>query len=261
MKPPASHSTPSSHTAALVVFAKAPIPGQVKTRLCPPLTPDEAATLHGSFVLDTVERTKAATRRFDLPVDRYLACAPSSDHAFFKIMEARQGIRLIDQMGDGLGERMAGVFDRLFARGYQSVVLVGTDVPTLPLDEYQRAFSLLKSHDLVLGPARDGGYYLVGLTRPEPGLFTGIPWSTDHVLRTTEEKARSLGLAMALTAPWRDADTIDDLTALIEADRLDRNKPKHERVFSSRTSGALQLIAERLRVRLTHYPSTARGAP
>ncbi len=254
MKPPASHTTPSRHTAALVVFAKAPIPGQVKTRLCPPLTPDEAATLHGSFVLDTVERTKAVTERFTRPVDRFLACAPSLAHPFFKVMEARHGVRLIDQTGEDLGERMAGVFDRLFAQGYRSVVLVGTDVPSLPIEEYQRAFDLLESHDLVLGPALDGGYYLLGLTRLVPDLFVDIPWSTALVLKVTEDKARAAGLTIALTAPWRDVDTIGDLTALFEANRLDATKPKPQRTFSSRTSGALHLLAERLRTRTGWQP-------
>jgi len=78
---PSDRTLPAS--AALVIFAKAPIPGQVKTRLCPALTEDEAATLHGSFVLDTLERTKAAVNKFKLPVDRFLACAPSSTHVFF----------------------------------------------------------------------------------------------------------------------------------------------------------------------------------
>lgn len=257
MKPPASRSTPSRHTAVLVVFAKAPIPGQVKTRLCPPLTPDEAATIHGSFVLDTVERTKAATERFTLPIDRFLACAPSSAHPFFKVLEARHHIRLIDQAGEDLGERMARTFDQLFARGYRSVVLVGTDIPSLPLEEYRRTFGLLESHDLVIGPALDGGYYLLGLNRPVPELFVGIPWSTGLVLKATEDKARSLGLTVALTAPWRDVDTIDDLTALIDANTLDAAKPKPERVFSSRTTGALQLIAERLRARAARQPSSS----
>src|SRR5213593_2704280 len=93
----------SALRTAFVIFAKAPAPGQVKTRLCPPLTHDEAATLHGSFVLDTLERTKAAVSRLKLPFDRYLACAPSSTLVFFKIMEERQGVKLIDQEGDDLG--------------------------------------------------------------------------------------------------------------------------------------------------------------
>ena len=127
MKPPSSPSPhpsrfdkltiPSSvegpltpHQAALVIFAKAPIPGEVKTRLCPPLTPDEAATLHGSFVLDMLERTKFAVAKLQLPFHRYLACAPSSELVFFKIMEERQGVRLLDQVGEDLGQRMHRTF-------------------------------------------------------------------------------------------------------------------------------------------------------
>jgi rSAM/selenodomain-associated transferase 1 len=232
-----------------VIFAKAPVPGQVKTRLCPPLTPDEAATLHGSFVLDTLERTKAATAQFKLPLDRYLACAPSSAHVFFKIMEERQGVNLIDQIGDDLGARMAQAFENLFARNYKHVLIIGTDVPSLPFEQYKQALTMLDSHDLVLGPALDGGYYLIGLNRPVPDLFTGIPWSTEQVLKLTQEKAGALGLKIALLAPWRDVDTTDDLQALVEAGTLDAKKPKRDQSFSSRTAGALQLIAKRLRSR------------
>jgi hypothetical protein len=250
MKPLTPQPSPlTSHPAALVVFAKAPVPGQVKTRLCPPLTPDEAATLHGSFVLDTLERTKAAAAQFKLPFDRYLACAPSSTHVFFKIMEERHGIKLIDQAGDDLGERMAQAFENLFTKGYKHTLIIGTDVPSLPLEEYQQALTLLDSHDLVLGPALDGGYYLIGLNRPIPDLFVGIPWSTEQVLKLTQERARGLGLKSALLAPWRDVDTIDDLQALVEAGTLDAKKPKRDQSFSSRTAGALQLIAKRLRSR------------
>jgi len=239
----------SALSTALVIFAKAPIPGQVKTRLCPPLTPDEAATLHGSFVLDQLERTKAAVSRFKLPLDRYLACAPSSTHVFFKIMEERQGVKLIDQIGDDVGARMSQTFETLFAKGYKRVLIVGTDVPTLPLEHYEQAFALLESHDLVLGPALDGGYYLIGLNRSVPDLFNDIPWSTERVLRLTQGKAQALGLKMALIAPWRDVDTTEDLKALIEAESLDAKKPKNERMFSNRTASALQLLAKRLRAR------------
>jgi rSAM/selenodomain-associated transferase 1 len=239
----------SALSAALVIFAKAPIPGQVKTRLCPPLTPDEAATLHGSFVLDTLERTKAATIQFKLPFNRYLACAPSSTHVFFKIMEDRQGVKLIDQVGDDLGARMNRAFETLFSRGYKHVLIVGTDVPSLPLDHYKQALALLETHDLVLGPALDGGYYLIGLNRSAPDLFSGIAWSTDQVLKLTQEKAYTLGLDTALIAPWRDVDTIDDLQSLVEAGALDAKKPKREQSFSSRTAGVLQLLAKRLHTR------------
>lgn len=248
-RPREASSGAQQREAALVVFAKAPIPGQVKTRLCPPLTGDEAATVHGSFVLDTLERTRAAVSKFRLPVDRYLACAPSSALAFFKIMEERQAVRLMDQEGEELGARMNGVCETLFARGYRRVVIVGTDVPSLPLECYQQALELLDRYDLVLGPARDGGYYAVGLTKASPALFQDIPWSTDRVLALTKEKAVGLGLSVGLLAEWRDTDTIDDLLALIEASRLDAAKPKQEQSFSTRTAGTLQLLAKRLRSR------------
>lgn len=244
-QPPPSKSQP----AALAIFAKAPVPGQVKTRLCPPLTPDEAATLHGSFVLDTLERSKLAATKLKLPLDRYLACAPSSTLVFFQIMEERQSVKLLDQVGDDLGARMLQAFETLFAKGYQRVLVVGTDVPSLPLEHYKQALALLETHDLVLGPALDGGYYLIGLTRAVPELFGNMPWSTDRVLALTQEKAAALGLATARLPEWRDVDTIDDLQALIESSALDAKKPKHEQVFSQRTAGALQFIGKKLRAR------------
>ncbi len=249
-----SSSFPSgagSVTTALIIFAKAPIPGQVKTRLCPPLTPDEAATLHGSCVLDTLERTARSAKTHALSCDRYLACAPASTLAFFKIMEARHKVALLDQSGEDLGIRMSRAFEAVFAQGYRQVVLVGTDVPTLPLDYYALALGLLASHDLVLGPARDGGYYLIGLKRLIADLFISIPWSTDRVCATTQHIAARLGLTTALLPEWRDLDTIDDLQALMEAQAQDARKPQPERSFSSRTAGALQLIKQRLSERNT----------
>lgn len=231
----------------MVIFAKAPVPGQVKTRLCPPLTPDEAATLHGSFVIDMLERTKVATAKLKLPLDRYLACAPSSTLVFFQIMEERQSVKLIDQVGDDLGLRMQQAFATLFEKGYQRVFIVGTDIPSLPLDYYKQALAMLDSHDVVLGPAMDGGYYLIGLKQPRQELFANIAWSTDRVLAATQEKAAGLGLKTALLPSWRDVDTIDDLTALMAASALDAKKPKNEQTFSTRTAGALQHLAKRLR--------------
>jgi rSAM/selenodomain-associated transferase 1 len=232
-----------------VIFAKAPIPGEVKTRLCPPLTPDEAATLHGSFVLDMLERTKLAVTKLQLPFHRYLACAPSSELVFFKIMEERQGVRLLDQVGENLGQRMHRAFVDLFAKGYTQVIIVGTDVPTLPLSVYQEAFTMLGRSDVVLGPALDGGYYLIGLKQPAEQLFTGVPWSTDQVLAVTQQNAKKLGLSVGLTTPWRDVDTIADLQSLIAECQEDNKKPKQDRTFSSRTAGALHLLADRLKTR------------
>ena len=102
-------------------------------------------------------------------------------------MEERHGVRLLDQVGKNLGQRMHRTFVDLFAQGYQQVIIVGTDVPTLPLTVYQEAFAILSHSEVVLGPALDGGYYLIGLTRPTEDLFAGIPWSTDQVLAATRQ--------------------------------------------------------------------------
>lgn len=240
---------PQPARTALVIFAKAPVPGGVKTRLCPPLTADEAATIHGTFVLDTLERTKAAVTKLKLHADRYLACAPSSSLAFFRILEERQAVSLIEQEGEDLGARMNRACETLFQRGYQQVLIVGTDVPSLPLDYYRQALDQLERHDVVVGPALDGGYYMIGLKKLLPALFQGIPWSTDRVLTMTREKAVDMGLRVALLPEWRDVDTIEDLRVLIDASILDAGKPKQEQSFSNRTAGALQLIAKRLRSR------------
>ncbi len=213
--------SPQRASSALIIFAKAPIPGQVKTRLCPPLTPDEAASFHGSLVLDALERSRDAAKRARaksgrLCLDRFVACAPSARHVFFKIIEERHGVQLLDQIGDDLGARMDQACNAIFARGYQRVLVVGTDLPTLPASFYAQALSLLSDHDLVLGPALDGGYYLIGLRRPMPDLFVEISWSTDQVFALTLKKAEALGLKIGLLPAWRDVDTIDDLLALIE---------------------------------------------
>ncbi len=248
MKQPSSPLSDATRTA-LVIFAKAPTPGEVKTRLCPPLTPDEAATLHGSFVLDMLERTKLAVVKLQIPFHRYLACTPSSELVFFKIMEERQGVRLLDQVGEDLGQRMHHTFVDLFAKGYQQVIIVGTDVPTLPLSVYQEALTMLGRSDVVLGPSLDGGYYLIGLKQPTEQLFAGVPWSTDQVLAVTQQNAKTLGLSVGLTTAWRDVDTIADLQALITECQEDDKKPKQDRIFSMRTAGTLQLLATRLKTR------------
>ncbi|MBA2252179.1 MAG: TIGR04282 family arsenosugar biosynthesis glycosyltransferase [Nitrospirales bacterium] len=245
---------------ALVLFAKAPVPGQVKTRLCPPLTDDEAASLHGSFVLDALERSAQAAIRGVAKhaprFDRFVACSPSSEHVFFKILEERNGVRLIDQMGDDLGGRMEHALAEMFRIGYQRSVIVGTDLPALPASVYDDAFGLLAQHDLVLGPSLDGGYYLIGLSRTAPEIFRQIPWSTPDVLTLTQTKAHALGLKVALLEPQRDVDTVDDVLALIHDAGLNNaqgvvsksNKQKAP-LLSKRTADALQLIGSRLKER------------
>ncbi|MGE3154048.1 MAG: TIGR04282 family arsenosugar biosynthesis glycosyltransferase [Nitrospiraceae bacterium] len=234
----------------MVLFAKAPIPGQVKTRLCPPLTPDEAASLHGSFVLDSLERSKAATLQQKLALDRILACAPAADHVFFKILGERHGVRLIDQIGDDLGAKMHQAASTLFGEGYRRLLIVGTDLPSLPLSIYRDALAQLDRHPVVIGPALDGGYYLLGLTRAVPEMFDQIPWSTGEVLTATIARADAAGLSVGQLQPWRDVDTIEDLRSIIQEAKQDERQPKPQRRFSARTAGTLQLIDQRLQTRI-----------
>jgi rSAM/selenodomain-associated transferase 1 len=236
----------SAAQAALIIFAKAPIPGQVKTRLCPPLTGDEAATLHGSMVLDVLERTRPSTGsgpraqpRGASGWDRFLACAPSAQHVFFRIMEERYQVSLFSQAGDDLGVRMHDAFRTVFELGYHKAVLIGTDVPSLSSRLVAQALASLSTHDVVLGPALDGGYYLIGLTHPQPDLFAGLPWSSDRVCALTQEKARALQLSLELLPPQRDLDTVEDVLAIVQ----------DLQALSARTAGVLRSLAERIRAR------------
>ena len=228
------HSQNSS--SALIIFAKAPAAGQVKTRLCPPLTPDEAASLHGSIVLDTLECSRNARK-----LDRFLACSPSKQHPFFKAVGARHGVQLWDQVGHDLGMRMDQAFRSAFELEYQSTLLVGTDLPTLQSATLEQALRSLADYDIVLGPTLDGGYYLIGLKKPVPELFLDIPWSTDHVLSLTQQKAGALGLSITLLPQQRDLDTIDDLNAFIKEMRGPGKKN-----ISHRTAGVLQALSKQL---------------
>jgi len=222
---------------AVIIFAKAPIPGTVKTRLSPPLTPDEAATLHGTLVLDAIERAKG------LPgVALYIAGAPDIAHPFFKVLEGRYGARLLPQKGDDLGTRMSGAMQKAFELGHRRVILAGTDLPTFTRSHLTQAINHLNTHDVVLGPTIDGGYYLIGVRAPVPELFQGIAWSTAGVLEETKKTAAAKGLSVALLPPCRDLDTVEDLTAFIGLIGKDKN-------LSKRTSGALKLIANRLKER------------
>ncbi|MCA9473405.1 MAG: TIGR04282 family arsenosugar biosynthesis glycosyltransferase [Nitrospirales bacterium] len=222
---------------ALIVFVKAPAPGYVKTRLCPPLTPDEAATLHGSLVLDTLEHTRPL-----VGIDRIVACAPSKQHPFFHALAARHTVQLWEQVpDDDLGQRMSHMFDAAFTQHYLKTMIIGSDLPTIDHDIIQQAVEALSKHDVVLGPAHDGGYYLIGLNCSTPGLFSEIPWSTNHVISRTQEIAETLGLTLKLLPLQRDLDTSDDLQYYIQ----ESPKALRQRI-SSRTSQIFKTLNTRL---------------
>ena len=230
---------PPPASAALIVFAKAPVAGQVKTRLSPPLTPDEAASLHGSLVLDLLERCQSLKG-----CDRILAGAPTPEHPFFGAMKTRFKIPVWDQVGHDLGGRMAHAFQAAFGSPYQAVLIVGTDIPGITVPLISIAFKSLQDHDVVVGPTVDGGYYLIGLRSPMPELFENIPWSTDTVFSLTQEKTTALGLSLKILPMLRDLDTVEDLQVFIQ-----ESKDRKSQVLSSRTKNVLQELEKRVATR------------
>lgn len=194
---------------AVVLMTKAPRAGDVKTRLCPPLDFDAAAALHRCFFLDTLE--KIVSLETANPVISY---TPASERAYFAALAP--GALLLPQRGADLGARMADCFDRLFALGYPGVVLIGSDLPTLPQRVLREALARLATPqvDMVLGPSEDGGYYLIGLRRLYRTLFEAMLWSTPQVFGETVQRAQQLGLRLAYLPTWYDVDTPDDLARL-----------------------------------------------
>lgn len=197
----------------LVIFAKAPLVGQVKTRLCPPLSLIEAAELARCFLVDAVER---ACRLPNVRV--YLAITPAESEPLFRALLPFP-VEYLAQRGASLGEREHNIFVDLIQQGATRIVLIGSDIPTLPLSHLQEAFQHLEDArcDAVFGPSSDGGYYLVGLRALHPELFENITWSTSSVMAETLAQAQKHGLNVALVPSWHDVDDKDDLARLVAA--------------------------------------------
>jgi rSAM/selenodomain-associated transferase 1 len=192
--------------SVLGIFLKAPRPGAVKTRLVPALGPSAAAGLYRALAEAVVAQTRPAAG-----YERILFFAPAEARA--EIEAWLPGEALAAQDGPDLGARMSSAFDEAFRRGAGRVALVGSDAPGLTRDDVLEALDALGEHDVVLGPAMDGGYYLIALARPAPGLFRAIAWGTGTVLAATVERAATLGLTVRLLDPRRDIDTLDDVKA------------------------------------------------
>ena len=195
---------------ALAVMAKAPLPGQVKTRLQPSLTAEEAAALSRSLLVDQLNHLQELAT-----TDFYLAFAPDDAQCLMEKL-APSCFHLFPQQGDDLGSRMAAVFEGLFQMCHKSIVLIGGDLPPVPLRFFNQAYAFLESSEkrVVLGPSRDGGYYLVGSNRPTPEIFQDMSLSHSEVLKETQNRLASLRVAYCLLPPWFDIDTVDDLRYL-----------------------------------------------
>jgi rSAM/selenodomain-associated transferase 1 len=205
---------------ALVIVAKAPVVGQVKTRLCPPLSAAEATELFRCFLVDTVARACTVP-----DVQVCLAFTPADSEGLFRALLPFP-LRYLPQRGNSLGERLVHIFADLLKDGVTRVVIMDSDSPTLPTAYLREAFSTLgdPAHDAVFGPCSDGGYYLVGARAVHPGLFENITWSTSAVLSETLAQARHHNLNVTLLPPWYDVDNGADLQKLVvELGRFDGN--------------------------------------
>ena len=211
------------------MFTKPAVPGRVKTRLVGNLTPSQAAQLHEAFLGDLVERLDGG------PFDLAIAWALGLEEEAPKIPGLPRQPPAVRQGSGDLGERLLSTLAAT-CRDYPHAVAVGSDHPELAQDTVTEAFQRLEEGaPAVLGPAADGGYYLIGVTPKTavPELFRGIPWSTDAVLEITHKRCRRLGLEPTFLATGEDVDTPEDLRRL--AGRLERGE-----VHCPRTQKALE---------------------
>nr|VFK12668.1 MAG: hypothetical protein BECKLPF1236A_GA0070988_100748 [Candidatus Kentron sp. LPFa]VFK28988.1 MAG: hypothetical protein BECKLPF1236C_GA0070990_100789 [Candidatus Kentron sp. LPFa] len=201
----------SPRNARILIFAKAPALGAVKTRLIPLLGAQRAAMLQAALISHTL----AITAQSGLDVE--LWCHPDCRHPWFSVCARTFTISLHDQRGVDLGERMHHAAKSTPATA--AVILIGTDCPSLTADELRETSACLGKgdNDAVLGPALDGGYYLLGLNRIHPSLFQGVSWGSDQVLAETRQRLRALGWAWRENPARRDVDRPDDLVFLPSA--------------------------------------------
>jgi rSAM/selenodomain-associated transferase 1 len=223
-----SQETPAQPRSAVAIMAKAARQGQVKTRLCPPLSPLQAAQLYRCFLLDKIAQVNVL--REALPVVSY---SPADARSWFEMLTPAHFV-LIPQRGHDLGDRLRFTFEHLFGLGYTQVLAIDSDTPTLPVAFLKQALAQL-SHpttDVVLGPTEDGGYYLIGLRQPYPQLFEKMPWSTPLVFPETVRRSAAAGLQVTCAETWFDIDTPEDLSRLTASlDDVNQSQGQHTRLY------------------------------
>jgi rSAM/selenodomain-associated transferase 1 len=226
---------------ALVVFAKAPLPGQVKTRLLGILTPEQAAEVALCFLRDTFALMEAVQAEREA-LSLVLCYAPADAIEAFEAADL-DGCLLLAQEGADLGARLRNCFADLFAAGFEAIVILGADSPTLPAEIVMEAFDCLAApSQAVVGPATDGGYYLIGLNQPQPQLFADIDWGSELVCAQTQSQAQKTHLALTLLPEWYDVDTPAELAQLQHEIAAGQAAPRWtskflQRLAKSRDSG------------------------
>jgi hypothetical protein len=197
---------------ALAVIAKEPVAGLAKTRLVPALGEEGAARAATAMLADTLTAVRLSG------ADPWLCFTPAE--ARERLGRLAPGFGLLAQAPGDLGDRLAACLADLLATGADRVAIVGADTPHVPIASYRRAFALLNEADVVLGPALDGGYYLVAAKAARPELFVGVPMGTEGVLTETMARAARAGLVVDLLPPLRDLDRVEDLAAALAAGEL-----------------------------------------
>jgi uncharacterized protein len=199
---------------AIAVMAKASIPGRTKTRLTPPLTPEQAAELNTAFLRDVADNLLAAAALAN--INPWMAYAPVGSQDFFA-RNLPDGIGLIETVAPDFGACLFRSADSLLAAGHEAACLLNADSPTLPTGYLVAAATALAAPGdrIVIGPATDGGYYLIGIKQAHRRLFQDIDWSTERVLRQTLARADELGLPVVLLPSWYDVDDENALHQLI----------------------------------------------
>ncbi|MBD3169373.1 MAG: DUF2064 domain-containing protein [candidate division Zixibacteria bacterium] len=192
----------------LVMFARDPVPGECKTRLTPHLNEDQSANLYKAFIRDLLDKLKGS-EYYDFYVYLYHSNIVDSFWATFEV-------ELRPQQGENLGERMLNAFAELFNEGYEKAVIIGSDVPTIDIADIGEAFKALETDGIVLGPAEDGGYYLIGLKHAYQQLFEDIDWGSSGVYSSTLSRIKELSINLYELKLRNDVDTIDDLRRLID---------------------------------------------
>jgi rSAM/selenodomain-associated transferase 1 len=195
----------------LIMFAKYPEKGKVKSRLSRYWDEDVVARLYFCFIEDLLARLSKGNYLFRI------ACHPVEKKSDF-VRQFGDTFSYMPQIGASLGEKMHDAFCQCFSEGFRSVVIVGSDSPNLPLRIVRDAFQALVTHGAVIGPAFDGGYYLIGFTSDAlfPGVFEGIAWGTDNVFKKTMHLLEDAGIRPWVLPIWRDIDRPEDFFALIE---------------------------------------------
>jgi rSAM/selenodomain-associated transferase 1 len=197
-----------SGSRALLVFAKTPKAGKVKTRLLAGVSAEVAAALHEACIADTLQLLR---KRRGCDVFVFAAGGTSYFRRLVKKLGRDVHVRVLPQRGAELGARMENAFRKCFAMGYRKVVVIGTDTPWMGVERVRRAFAVLKEKDVVIGPAEDGGYYLLGMRKMVAEIFRGIPWSTERVLELTVRAAADAKLRKKLLRRDFDLDRPEDL--------------------------------------------------